>query len=260
MYYKCSSAARHVTKACRTSLVPAGTCARARDNTVLVQSSLRGQLQATRCFSSTLKYRLIGGDEPFETKMHGSISCELLNSNGSSIRIPIRASYPHKPKAIKNLLNPKNGLPQLLTEVGMPFDPIRSFSTQGWDLDEHGDAIHRYLEIRDLVKRQRVLAKIHESAKSLYHDPHVYVSSDGCVTITCTTHNPPGLSMKDVHLARAINCIMDEVDNEKQLPLADSHSSTRGSGSEADILTLRQRGREQNRAAIEEAKKSCNCG
>lgn len=220
-------------------------------------------LQAQLCFMRTAAYETHAGRARAVTNMNNEaaptrVSYELTSSSGTPTRIHIRPSYPHKPKAVQNLLNPETGLPSLLTEVGMPLSSIKSFTTHGWDLDEHGDAIHRYIHIRDLVQQQRVFDGIKEEAKTLNHDPHIDSSRNGHITITCTTHSPPGLSMKDVHLARAVSGILDGVVEIAESDTAEPQS-VRG-GLEADIFTLRQRGRERNRAAIEEAKKSCNCG
>lgn len=182
------------------------------------------------------------------SRLHGdrpTVNLDLTSKDGHVTTIEIRPSYPHKPKAIENLLA---SLPELLTDAGMPLNAITSFATEGWDLDEYGDAIHRYVEVTSEQDIASVLDYIAAAAQELKHDPHIH--SDGKqLTISCTTHLPPGLSMKDVKLARRINDILREAGM-----VTASHAS------EADILTQRQRGREHNMEAIRKAKLDCNCG
>lgn len=179
--------------------------------------------------------------------MPATATFDLMSSNGSKTRIHVRPSYAHKPKAVENLLKQ---LPGLLTEAGMPAGTIASFSTQGWDLDESGDTIHRYVSLRSVRDLERVLSDINIAAKQLSHDPHTYVDRTFC-TISCTTHVPPGLSMKDVKLAKQIDEILEswavDYTGSKEID-------------EAEILFLRQRGRERNMEAIRAAKLDCSCG
>lgn len=169
-----------------------------------------------------------------------------LTAGGVTTRIHIKPSYIQKPKAVENLL--KN-LPALLTDATMPTAAIESFSTKGWDLDEASDTIHRYVSVEhDQIPQIR--ADIEAASKAENHDPHIHVD-DSRMTISCTTHVPPGLSMKDVKLAKAINKILEEY----------NVAYYRGSDmSEADILTYRQRGREHNMEAVRQAKLACSCG
>ena len=170
-----------------------------------------------------------------------------LTANGVTTKVHIKASYAHKPKAVENLL--KN-LPGLLTDATMPMQAIKGFSTKGWDLDEQIDTIHRYVHLDEVQDVPRIKADIDAAAKTENHDPHLW--SDGPrVTISCTTHVPPGLSMKDVKLAKRINQILE------QYEIVEDDG---GLISEADILTLRQRGREHNVEAIRMAKSNCSCG
>ena len=57
--------------------------------------------------------------------------------------------------------------------------------------------------------------------------------------------------MMDVKLAKLIDKILDDCN----IDFSNSSDS-----SEADILTYRQRGREQNMEAVRKAKLACSCG
>lgn len=174
-----------------------------------------------------------------------TVNLDLTSKDGVVTTIEIRPSYPHKPKAVENLLA---SLPDLLTDAGMPISAIISFATEGWDLDEYGDTIHRYVEANSEQDIASMVDQIAVASKELKHDPHIHVDGKR-LTISCTTHLPPGLSMKDVKLARTINDILGETGM-----VGGSHAS------EADLLTQRQRGREHNMEAIRKAKLECNCG
>ena len=82
------------------------------------------------------------------------------------------------------------------------------------------------------------------------HDPHTHV--DGThLTISCTTHVPPGLSMKDVKLAKRIDEILESA----------SSGEDGTSRVEKDItLEQIQNGEKQNMEAIRKAKEDCSCG
>lgn len=175
----------------------------------------------------------------------GTVSLDLT-AGGITTKIHVRPSYIHKPKAVENLL--KN-LPALLTDATMPVTAIESFSTRGWDLDEAADTIHRYVAVeQDDVSR--IVEGVKAASEYENHDPHIYIDGSR-MTISCTTHVPPGLSMKDVKLAKLIDKILDDCN----IDFSNSSDS-----SEADILTYRQRGREQNMEAVRKAKLACNCG
>jgi len=174
-----------------------------------------------------------------------TVDLDLTSKHGGTTTIEIRPSYPQKPKAVENLLA---GLPALLTDAGMPTSAVTSFATQGWDLDESGDTIHRYVEVTSEQDISSIWDQIKTASYELNHDPHIHTDGKQ-LTISCTTHVPPGLSMKDVKLARKINNILAEIN------MADVRHDD-----EVDILTQRQRGREYNMAAIRKAKLACSCG
>jgi pterin-4a-carbinolamine dehydratase len=106
------------------------------------------------------------------------------------------------PKALQN------GLEKHLMDL-----PIHDTSLiiDGWFLDEHGDAIHRHL-LYESHELAHVEARISTAADSLKHHPHVskqqmktlMSNTLWLVTVTCTTHQPRGLSVRDIKLAKAI--------------------------------------------------------
>lgn len=169
-----------------------------------------------------------------------------LTAEGITTKIHVKPSYIHKPKAVENLL--KN-LPTLLTDAVMPATEIQSFSTKAWDLDEAADTIHRYVAVHETDVPQ-ITADIEAASEAENHHPHIH--SDGShMTISCTTHVPPGLSMKDVKLAKLIDKILDNYNID---------FGRESDSSEADILTDRQRGREHNMEAVRKSKLACSCG
>lgn len=184
--------------------------------------------------------RAYNGQESSET-----VSFDLKGPEGTSTKVHVRPSYPHKPKAVSNLLA---ALPELLTDAAMPVGGVKSFATTGWDLDESGDTIHRFAEFGSEDTVNRVLELVAQASQKLNHDPHIHVDGPRIV-ISCTTHVPPGLSMKDIKLARQINEI-----------LGNAGSQIIKQEDEAEILTQRQRAREHNMSAIRKAKASCSCG
>lgn len=174
-----------------------------------------------------------------------TVNLDLTSGDGGITTVEIRPSYPHKPKAVENLLA---SLPGLLTDAGMPASAIDTFANKGWDLDESGDTIHRYVGVQSERDMSSILDHIKAVSSELKHDPHIHIDGNQ-LTISCTTHVPPGLSMKDVKLARKVNDILTEAGI-----TGVTHTD------KAEILTQRQRGREHNMEAIRKAKLDCGCG
>lgn len=222
---------------------------RASDVTILKHASPHGQRQVplnadtfqafTRTFTTTAPTSTSTTNGPT------TVSFDLVGKNGTTTRIHVQPSYPHKPKAVENLLKQ---LPALLTAASMPVSTIKSFTTDGWDLDEGNDTIHRYLLLQNESDVDSIITAIEAASRDLNHDPHIHVDGSR-LTISCTTHVPPGLSMKDVKLAKRIDEILADI------VVYPGHEEK-----EADILTQRQRGREHNMEAVRKAKLECGCG
>ena len=91
-----------------------------------------------------------------------------------------------------------------------------SFGAAEWSLDSDGDAIHRHVAFAQVSDIDTIERLILQEADELNHHPHVIrgKSEDGgerLMTITCTTHSPQGLSVRDTRLAEKINEILAEV-------------------------------------------------
>lgn len=174
-----------------------------------------------------------------------TVSFDLKDPRGNITKVHVQPSYPEKPKAVANLIA---ALPDLITDAVMPTERISNFSTTGWDLDESNDTIHRYIELESKSDVESVLQQVRIVSEELNHDPHIYQDGQR-FTISCTTHVPAGLSMKDIKLARKINEILVGIQRSQTIE-----------NDEAEILTQRQRAREHNMEEIRKAKLRCDCG
>lgn len=167
-----------------------------------------------------------------------------VNRDGSTTSIEIRPSYPHKPKAVENLMK---GLPELLNPTANSSGDGQSSRTGTWQIDDSGDTIHRHVSLNNEKAISSILEQIKTASSELNHDPHTHV--DGThLTISCTTHVPPGLSMKDVKLARKIDEILRSVSSGESV--MDSEVSRE----------QRNAAEKQNIEAIRKAKEDCSCG
>lgn len=165
------------------------------------------------------------------------------NRDGSITNIQIRPSYAHKPKAVENLLK---GLPELLESRTSSTETGDVPGTPTWRLDDSGDTIHRHISLDAESDASPILQQIEVASRELNHDPHTHI--DGThLTISCTTHVPPGLSMKDVKLARRIDEILKGLGGGKD------------EGSRLEQKQM-ERGEKKNMEAIKKAKEDCSCG
>lgn len=175
------------------------------------------------------------------------------------------------PKA--NLTKLADGLAVLLLtpEAHKAIDPTNpnetsdvghiSFGTREWELDAQGDAIHRHTAHASADDLQAVKTMIKSSAEKMNHDPHITEGSAkeggaNYMTITCTTHSPRGLSVRDTRLAREINQILEGFRHLEPVEIEPGQ----------DLEAVRQRIATQqeqmialNREKINEALGSCNC-
>lgn len=96
-------------------------------------------------------------------------------------------------------------------------DP-QTISTEYWTLELTGDSITRIFAFE--TEEQALLFHERIGAVSDEMDHHARMSLKGAdteggsgevtrVTVTCTTHRPPGLSMRDIRLAKRINELAD---------------------------------------------------
>ena len=98
-----------------------------------------------------------------------------------------------------------------------------------WLLDEQGDAIHRHLAFHDESEAERFQSLLWAAADEVNHHPHITGTLN--MTVTCTTHNPRGLSMRDVRLAQKVDELAHEYKlHEEEITMVeidDSMSSVR---------------------------------
>lgn len=150
---------------------------------------------------------------------------------------------------------------------------------EAWLLDPEGDAIHRHFVFASERARENAVDRIMQVADEMKHHPHMArgggkgegdsASPDNgtdtdlpyyCLTVTCTTHQPTGLSGKDARLAARINELSIHSDVEISLP------TTKTPQDHHQLLLSRRVQEEQarliqvNRDAIAEALESCGCG
>ncbi|KIX02760.1 uncharacterized protein Z518_08702 [Rhinocladiella mackenziei CBS 650.93] len=141
---------------------------------------------------------------------------------------------------------------------GWPLAGPQSFGSLEWELDPLGDAIHRHLALSSAEECDRVIQLIMDEADKLNHHPHIARGSwnqdpDNCITVTCTTHSPRGLSARDTRLAMRIN---------ELLAGQQVTEPARGTNQDATVEQItRQRDRMigTNRQRIMEALESCSC-
>lgn len=174
-------------------------------------------------------------------------SIDIMTSGGTTEQLKVTPSYPTKPKAVENLLN---GLRELVS-FGPSSDSAVSYETNFWLLDREGNAIHRHFELYDQRAVQEFLVSVKTISDGVNHHPHYNVQGH-LLTITCATHVPPGLSMKDVKLARLINQSYED--------FKASQPRVISAGIEQrEIDMLRTFAETQNNLEIQRAKDSCNC-
>ena len=139
--------------------------------------------------------------------------------------------------------------------------PDLSFGTPEWHLDPQGDAIHRHTAHMWTGECELVRKLIADVASSMNHHPHITQGrfgdgQDKYMTITCTTHSPRGLTIRDTRLAEKINDILEGTEA--------LQSVTPGKWDDLDELEARIASRREgmiaiNREKISQALESCNC-
>ncbi|KAK5062536.1 hypothetical protein LTR84_004609 [Exophiala bonariae] len=130
----------------------------------------------------------------------------------------------------------------------------RKTSTETWHLDPRGDAIHRHFLFSSQQAREEAVQQIMQAAEDMKHHPHVARGGDSGggfypLTVTCTTHQPTGLSGKDTRLAARISELLLATTT----PALDDHESVERIHEE-QVRLIRI-----NREAITKALESCGC-
>jgi pterin-4a-carbinolamine dehydratase len=141
-------------------------------------------------------------------------------------------------------------------------DPNKAtFASTEWQLDPKGDAIHRHLAmpLKDLTT---VTTLIDWTAEQMNHHPHISIKEPSrdqqnyFMTITCTTHSPRGLSLKDIALAKKINQVL--LDHGE--PYGMSYESPPPNPDLQNLLDQCRRSLiEENQVKMDEALNNCGC-
>lgn len=131
-----------------------------------------------------------------------------------------------------------------------------SFGTPRWELDPLGDAIHRHAALRSPEDCEEVVELVLKEADQMNHHPHIAREAN-CVTITCTTHNPRGLSARDTRLATKIDEVL--AGYESTQPLESSHTGQDLEPLQRQVAAMRGRTIAVNRQKISQALESCAC-
>ena len=150
-------------------------------------------------------------DQLDETKPYISWKDVRGQHRGVNIHVSAKTQPEKLITALKTLL-PKVDCPIKSPEppfkVDVPFD--------GWYLSPSADAIHRTFGLETETAQRDSLASIKETADEMNHHPHIEIQSPPpnkahpwILHVTCTTHRPPGLSMRDVRLAGKIDEIVE---------------------------------------------------
>lgn len=138
-----------------------------------------------------------------------------------------------------------------------------SFGTLQWELDPLGDAIHRHIALASPEEGEKVEQLIMAEAEAINHHPHLVRGSgntneESCMTITCTTHSPRGLSARDTRLAMKINELLASF-NVVQ-PVEPAGSTDNLEELEKQVREQQERFLSISRQQIAEALESCACG
>jgi pterin-4a-carbinolamine dehydratase len=136
-----------------------------------------------------------------------------------------------------------------------------SFGTAEWCIDPEGDAIHRHIAHTSTTECDAIDAEIMHAADGLNHHPHITRgrSDNGeytLMTITCTTHSPRGLSVRDLRLAEMINEILAKF---KTVAPWNADTDRDPDADDQTIAAKREHLVSLNRHKINEALEQCGC-
>lgn len=170
-------------------------------------------------------------------------------ATGQIITQPFRPTPKISSEKLERALSP------LLSDSGPEDAPSesRTTNTETWQLDPQGDAIHRHFLFPSEQAREHAVELIMRAADDMKHHPHVARGggegrSPCCLTVTCTTHQPTGLSGKDARLAAKISELLLTTTTAR-----DEHwSIQRILEEQAKLVRI-------NRDAITQALESCGC-
>lgn len=133
-----------------------------------------------------------------------------------------------------------------------------SFGTLHWELDPQGDAIHRHVALSSSDECDKVVQRIMAEAEEMNHHPHIAREDGGAsFTVTCTTHSPRGLSVRDTRLAKKVDELLAGLDVTQPARLSNpSHDLEQ---LREQIVEQRNRTIAINRQKIADALEDCGC-
>jgi 4a-hydroxytetrahydrobiopterin dehydratase len=107
------------------------------------------------------------------------------------------------------------GLSQLLHRRPLPSDDSQpTSSTESWMLEPTGDTITRVFVFETEEQAFLLRKRIGEVSDEMDHHASMRLEPERDntrMTVTCTTHRPAGLSMRDIRLARRVDELADAV-------------------------------------------------
>jgi pterin-4a-carbinolamine dehydratase len=121
--------------------------------------------------------------------------------------------YDGTPRSVTIQALPKSNLNKLETELRSLLEGHDGKAVDGAviQLSSEGDALHVSLMAPSSGQAEELRSRIMADANRKQHHPHIaidsieeYASGASLMMITCTTHRPPGLGLRDVRLAAAI--------------------------------------------------------
>jgi pterin-4a-carbinolamine dehydratase len=123
------------------------------------------------------------------------------------VRRNVFVSAKTSPETLTTQLSP-------LLSAHMPaLKSTRSVGSKGWSLALKGDTIIRFFAFDTEADAARFVDSVLKVADEMNHHPEIATIADPIhdtsplryVAVSCSTHRPPGLSMRDVRLARKID-------------------------------------------------------
>lgn len=154
----------------------------------------------------------------FSSRQHSTDAVSSEAARRFDLDIPLRDTDAVKTKTVSILPTPKAN-PEKLSER------LKALLLDGsWNLESPGDAIYTVRSFSQREDAENASSQIMNLADKQNHHPHLShfqcaVGDDGAsdttqlILITCTTHQPRGLGLRDVSLAKAIDEVLSPYDN-----------------------------------------------
>jgi 4a-hydroxytetrahydrobiopterin dehydratase len=157
--------------------------------------------------SETVKEAASPNHKPNLQDADPSLPLVEYDSSRGRVRRNVLVSAKTRPETLTTQLSP-------LLSAHMPaLKSTRSVGSKGWSLALKGDTIIRFFAFDTEADAARFVDSVRKVADEMDHHPEIVTIADPIhdtsplryVAISCSTHRPPGLSMRDVRLARKID-------------------------------------------------------